>query len=236
VRVVAPDLRGHGRSDHAPPGSAYHATDLLGDLDRLTAQLPAPFTLVGHSMGAALAALLAVLRPERVLRVVLVETVVPAEGTVDAALMQLSGQLALRGETPAHPTLSDLDEAAERLRRAVPRLDPSVALRLAGRITVPRDGGLVWRTDPRLRTRAVVAPLLARAQHAELLRRLPATSVVVHGRSSDRHRPEDLAWLRSALPQARWAVLPGGHDLPLETPGPLAHLIAELLLPSAGGQ
>jgi pimeloyl-ACP methyl ester carboxylesterase len=76
--VIAPDLRGHGRSAHAGPDGGYQLLDFLSDLDSLTATLGTqPFVLVGHSMGAVLGAILSSLRPERVQRLMLIEPVCP---------------------------------------------------------------------------------------------------------------------------------------------------------------
>ena len=54
-RWLAPDLRGHGRSGHAPPyGLAMHAADVAGLLEG-----EEDITVLGHSMGGAVAMTLA---------------------------------------------------------------------------------------------------------------------------------------------------------------------------------
>src|SRR5262249_4217583 len=95
-RVTLYDLRGHGRS--ARPPSGYDLATMADDLDAL---LDGPATLVGHSWGALVALRLALRRPERVNRLVLVEAPLPpsrAAGEM-AALLQLTpeqiGALAL---------------------------------------------------------------------------------------------------------------------------------------------
>lgn len=56
-RWLAPDLRGHGRSAmHGPYGYATHAADIA---DLIAEEEPANVTLVGHSMGGVVAALVA---------------------------------------------------------------------------------------------------------------------------------------------------------------------------------
>ena len=51
-RVVAPDLRGHGASDHPPGSDAYGVEVFAADLDALAREvLPDGFHLVGHSVG-----------------------------------------------------------------------------------------------------------------------------------------------------------------------------------------
>jgi pimeloyl-ACP methyl ester carboxylesterase len=72
-KAVALDLRGRGRSDTTPAGTygwRRHAQDVLGVGARLSRE---PFDLVGHSMGAFVAMQAAVLAPDRVRRLVLID-------------------------------------------------------------------------------------------------------------------------------------------------------------------
>ncbi|MFD1544571.1 alpha/beta fold hydrolase [Nonomuraea guangzhouensis] len=71
-RVIAPDLRGHGRSSSVSGGLAPH--DFAGDLASLLDQLECgPVVVVGHSLGGAVASVLAVERPDLVRAVVAVD-------------------------------------------------------------------------------------------------------------------------------------------------------------------
>lgn len=78
VRIIAPDLRGRGRSNAlpAPYGMPSHAEDLAAVLAALAA---GPVVVVGHSMGAFAAAVLANLFPERVRSLVLVDGGLPSQ-------------------------------------------------------------------------------------------------------------------------------------------------------------
>ena len=75
--VLAPDLRGRGRSADLPGpyGMAQHVEDLVAVLASCAAGSPA--VLAGHSMGGFVAALLAAERPELVSALVLVDGGVP---------------------------------------------------------------------------------------------------------------------------------------------------------------
>ncbi|MGP0030523.1 MAG: alpha/beta fold hydrolase [Acidimicrobiales bacterium] len=89
-RVIAPDIRGHGRS--SVPEHGYRprvfADDLAGLLHRLGAE---PVVAVGHSLGTLIVSALAVEHPELIRAVVVVD---PAYG--------LGGELAgLLGDTAA---------------------------------------------------------------------------------------------------------------------------------------
>src|SRR5215207_360424 len=72
VRVIAPDLRGRGRSNtmQGPAGLAAHARDLIAVLDAAGVDRA---LLVGHSMGAFVALVFGDLYPERVAGLVLVD-------------------------------------------------------------------------------------------------------------------------------------------------------------------
>ena len=75
VRLVAPDLRGRGRSHpDGEAGMATHADDLVGVLDHLGVGRT---TVVGHSMGGFVGVVLADRHPDRVDRLVLVDGGLP---------------------------------------------------------------------------------------------------------------------------------------------------------------
>ncbi len=78
-RVIAPDLRGRGRSAAIPGpfGLAAHAADLAAVLDRAGVTQPIP--VIGHSMGGFIALVLADLRPELVDQLLLVDGGIPVE-------------------------------------------------------------------------------------------------------------------------------------------------------------
>ncbi|GAB4485056.1 MAG: hypothetical protein Fur0016_09540 [Anaerolineales bacterium] len=73
-RVIALDLRGHGRSDK-PPGP-YDMTEIQTDLKAAleTLKVQEPFTLMGHSFGGAIATEFALHSPERLERLILIAT------------------------------------------------------------------------------------------------------------------------------------------------------------------
>jgi pimeloyl-ACP methyl ester carboxylesterase len=78
MRLLAPDLRGRGRSNTVggPAGMAAHAADMAAVLDAfgVTNAL-----VVGHSMGAFVAVVLADLHPDQVARLVLVDGGLPLD-------------------------------------------------------------------------------------------------------------------------------------------------------------
>ena len=102
VTLLAPDLRGRGRSAHLPGpyGFAAHVADLVALLDAVGCER---VVVVGHSMGGFVAVDLAARHPDRVSRLVLVdgglptgrpEDPVPAGG-LDAVLGPAAARLAM---------------------------------------------------------------------------------------------------------------------------------------------
>lgn len=94
TRLLAPDLRGRAESRGIPGpwGLDAHAADVIAVADALGLDRP---TLLGHSMGAFVAALTAARHPDRVGRAVLVDGgvgfPVPPENDIDALLAAVIG-------------------------------------------------------------------------------------------------------------------------------------------------
>jgi pimeloyl-ACP methyl ester carboxylesterase/acyl carrier protein/LPS sulfotransferase NodH len=234
--VIAPDLRGHGHSAPAGPDGGYQLMDFLGDMDRFSQTLVPPnppLVLVGHSLGAVLSAVLASLRPERFSRLVLIEPVVPAAPLPQSIGSQLTAHLDSLTSPPQPVVMPSLAAAAERLQALKPRLSARAAQTLAARLTRPVASGVCWRLDPRLQARTSLSlggGLLDRQGYGQLLQTITLPTTVVLGRDSQFNRPEDLTFLLDHLPPgAVHLTLPGGHDLPVETPVELARIIQTVM-------
>lgn len=108
VRIVAPDLRGRGRSAAFARvgGMAAHADDVAAVIDRLGF---GPATLVGHSMGGFVAVVAAHRHPDAVGRLLLLDGGVPfampaglhPEEAVQAVLGPTADRLRMRFESEA---------------------------------------------------------------------------------------------------------------------------------------
>lgn len=107
--ILAPDLRGRGRSAALPPpyGIDAHVADVLSVLDAVRAP---PAVLVGHSMGAYVVARLAAEHPERAAAVILVDGGLPLpyppDLDVDTVLQAVLGPAIER----LHRTFASVEE------------------------------------------------------------------------------------------------------------------------------
>ncbi|MGB3495630.1 MAG: hybrid fatty acyl-AMP ligase/type I polyketide synthase, partial [Elainellaceae cyanobacterium] len=235
--VVAPDLRGHGRSGHVGQGGSYHLLDFLSDVDTLVQQLlessaAQSLTLVGHSMGSVLAALVASLRPQWVRSLVLVDTILPADPQPHETATQLTTHLNYLASPPQHSVFADAAAAAARLRQATPSLAEKQALSLAERILEPCEGGVRWRWDPLLRTRAGITynnlPF-SKARYVEMMQAIQVPTSLIYGDKSQFNRPSDLEEQAIAFAHASRLTLPGGHNVHLDSPDALVEAIAAIL-------
>ncbi len=103
VRIVAPDLLGHGHSSwDAPWTFDAHLDALDAAIEAHIAPRERPFILVGHSFGAALSIRLAQRRPDDVAALILLD---PAQGLDPVWAAQIAG------ESMAHWTYADADAA-----------------------------------------------------------------------------------------------------------------------------
>lgn len=227
-RVIAPDLRGHGKSDRVEKGGSYNLLDFLGDIDAIVEVLAGKaFTLVGHSLGSVVAAIFASVRPQLVKNLVLIETILPTEPKEEETAEQIATHLDYLASPPEHPVFPNVEAAAERLRQNTPALSKSLAMMLAERITEPCEGGVRWRWEPLLRTRVGMSlNSIGRSRYLGLLKRIQVPITLVYGDRSNFNRNEDLTEQQSAMPNAEKVVLSGGHNLPLEAPSGIARIIS----------
>jgi pimeloyl-ACP methyl ester carboxylesterase len=118
-RVVAPDLRGHGRSEVMPSG-AYTPASYVADIETLisTKYRGQKFVIVGHSMGGQIAARLAAMRPDLVSAVV----------SVDGALGFSNEAAQVFGKTADELSIGDPGLVAPALFQLVyaPTTDPAL--------------------------------------------------------------------------------------------------------------
>ena len=226
-RVLAPDHRGHGLSDHVGAGGWYHFWDYVADVDAIVEHLGAPVDLVGHSMGGTIASLYAGSRPDRVRKLVLVEGLGPPDAT-DEALFRARQFLADRRSPPGHRPLRDAADGIDRLRKSNPSLTEEEAQRLVERSTRPVEGGLGWTWDPLHRARMPVPFQVELFQR--FLREITAPVLLVDGGRSP-WVVADHATRAAALRDVRREVVArAGHLVHHDAPDALARVIRTFLL------
>lgn len=232
VELLAVELAGHGRSGHRPAGAWYHYVDYLDELLEVLDQLGWQQShWLGHSLGGALLSLLAAARPERVGRLVLLESGGPLGGHAGDAVTQLRRGLEDRaryrpGRRPR--VFADIGQAVAARRQANPGLSEPAASALVERGVAAVEGGWTWASDPRL---TLASPFrVDEAQVRALLAAIACPTLVVLADPPMPYlRPEDRAARMAALAAARIETLPGHHHLHMETPAAVADLLRPFL-------
>jgi 3-oxoadipate enol-lactonase len=208
-RVIAYDLRGHGRAAGAAPAPTVHAlaADLAALLDALG--VPGPVTVAGLSMGGAVAQTFALDHPERTAALELLATGAdPHPAYLERALAAEAEGLAPQ----VGPTLERWFSPA--FLAAHPDAAPVRYARDSTARAAVADWAAAWRTlatvDVRARLRDIRVPVR-----------------LVAGGDDPSTPPALMATLAADLPNARLTVLPGlRHLLCLEAPDRVAELLA----------
>ncbi|WP_426701898.1 alpha/beta fold hydrolase [Rhodanobacter sp. Col0626] len=225
-RVIALDLPGHGHSAHLAPGASYHYLDyaqfVLAAADALALDR---FTLLGHSLGAGIAALVAAARPERIQRLLLIEGLGPLGDDGSHTLERFRDALAPRNKGKPLRTFRSIEQAVD-ARSVVGGLSAELARPIVERGLIAADGGWRWRSDPQL-TRPSPARLAESQIHA-LLRGISAPTALMLARPCAPYLPVEPMRARAAcVPDITVTQMDGGHHLHLEHPATVAEWVRE---------
>jgi len=241
IELVAPDLPGHGRSVHLPPGADYSFAGAVNDvLDIADALGWDRFSLLGHSMGAGIGSLVAAACPERIKRFVAIEALGALAETPERTVLRMREAIAAtRALRKRLRVFADVDSAI-RARMQANALSEPVARLLVERGLVPvqageQPGGHVWSSDPRLTLPTMLRP--TEPQVHSLVAGIECPTRVIYADPAQPYLPEALRRERAALlPRGELVVLPGGHHLHMEDPHAVAAAIGDFFTRDFSGQ
>ena len=235
-RVIAPDWRGFGLTQWAGRDS-YWFPDYLADLDALLEafQPDAPVNLVGHSMGANVTCMYSGIRPDRVRRVVNLDSYGLRATLPQDAPARYRRWLGELQTAPAFRTYASFDELAARMRKENPLLSAERAAFLAphwGRLN--DEGTVSLAADP---VHRFVNPVLFRAEESKACwKRITAPVLALeagqtHIRGALGLSEEDIAARKACFGNLRVEIIPEAtHMLHHEYPEKLAQWIEPFLL------
>jgi pimeloyl-ACP methyl ester carboxylesterase len=229
--LVAVDQPGHGRSAHLPPGADYSfAGAIAGVLDVADALGWERFALLGHSMGAGIASLVAAACPQRVERLVAIEALGALAEVPERTVARMREAVAAsRGLGDKRLRVFPDVDAAVRARMVSGRVPGSGLQEPLVRLLVERgmravDGGYEWSSDPRLTLPTLVR--MTEAQVEDLVAGIECPALVVFAEPAQPYLPDGLRRSRAALlPHGELRVLPGGHHLHMQQPQAVASAI-----------
>lgn len=219
LNLVAVDLCGHGHSDHRPAGmhylNYYDVLDLLAVADALGW---ASFNLIGHSMGAEISVELTGLFPERVRTLVMIDGLMATGGTTDTERLERNREAireALRQDHRQPKVFPDTAAMAARVCEATGQSAESARL-LVERGHKAVEGGVTWRTDPRIRSATPLRP--TRDQIDLLLAACEVPTLLMVAEGGDRWFADELTNAQARHPRLTLERLAGPHHLHMEAP------------------
>jgi len=231
LNLVAVDLPGHGQSDHVPEGSGLHFIDLVPNVLDIADRLGwRQFVLLGHSMGAAVATLVAGCVPERIQKMILLEGLGPLSQTAE--------------ETPDRLLKSIQQEAKirQRSRRLFPSIQNAISARMAGsdldrnsaeilvkRALVKQGEHCVFTHDQRLRSASRIR--LTEEMVLAFFQRILCPTLFIEAEDGWPF-PEDLVQKRlSSIKDLHHEVIAGGHHVHMTHPHKIAEYVNAFLSP-----
>lgn len=222
--LIAIDLPGHGKSSHYAPESQVHFIDFVINTIKLANHLQwDKFALLGHSLGGAIASMLAGTVPNRITHVGIVDGLGPMTTPADHTPMQLRlfCQEALN-QKPTTTSYENIDQPV-RARLRVNRMQESSARILVERnLKQGSDGQWYWRTDPRLLKPS--PSHLTEEQAIAFLSEITAPMTVIRPEPGFPFSDEIIQRRVNAISHLNIEKIPGHHHVHLDDPEPVANI------------
>ncbi|MEE9423534.1 MAG: alpha/beta hydrolase [Methylococcales bacterium] len=221
--IVAVDLAGHGHSDHREQGSHYHFVDYVFDVMECVELLGwKRFVLLGHSMGAGIACLIAAAAPALINQIILIDGIGPISSRADAVTdqlaksMRLHQRIAPRLKQMIYPDWNTLIER----RASVGKINRKTAEILVKRNAKQGDGQILWLADRRLN---LLSPMyMAEEQVMSFLSRIDAATLLIKAEQGLLSQRATSVSRIDAISKLDVVELPGGHHVHMENPGLVA--------------
>jgi len=188
--VIALDWAGHGHSDHRPSGMEYLQMDYVDDLNQLieTNEWHGAI-LLGHSMGGILASIYASVYPEKIDRVISIDSFGPLVGdeqdTVETLRKGIDTRQQSRNKSKrALPEMS-LQSLIEKRSQHTELSHLNISLLISRSVkpssnfetTVTPDTQVQWTTDRRLRKPSLLR--LTEGQAREIMKSINAKMLII---------------------------------------------------------
>ena len=226
IELVALDLPGHGRSAHLPLGAHYtfevavhHVLDAADALGWDT------FRLLGHSMGAGIASLVAASVPARIEKLVCIEALGGLSDVPENTTTRMREAVTVtRGLRDKPLRVFASAEPAIHARMRANHMSEPVARLIVERGIRPAPGGCEWSSDQRLTVPTFVRPVDAQIEN--VVSGIECPTRVIFADPAQVYLPDDIRRRYAAsLSNGELFVMPGTHHLHMETPEAVADIV-----------
>lgn len=238
--VLALDFRGHGHSEWVGVGGYYHFFDYLRDVASLLEKdarlASAPIWLVGHSMGGAVASLVAGACSDKIRGLALLEGSGPPARPASAALRRSRQWLTdLRRFGQGSKYHASQDAMRERIAALYPEFSAELVNRFTEAASVQDPGkGWRWRYDPL--HRCTNPSPFQQEIYVAFASAYPGPVLQIHGAQSPLARQDDPQVLarQAAFPGRRRVVeiANARHMMHLTHPEHCADALREFIVPT----
>jgi pimeloyl-ACP methyl ester carboxylesterase len=216
LNFIALDFAGHGYSDHRPLGVHYHPLYDIQEVLAVANELNwHQFNVIGHSMGASIGSELAAMFPDRVHASVQIDGFLATGGVSAEERIEQTRIAVEKILKPHHQAKVFVDEEAmaERVTQATDQsLEASRVLVARG--NKPVEGGITWRSDPRIR---YPTPLRhTRDQINLLLKDSTSPSLLIVAEQGDEWYQGEIGVAQEHHPNLRIERMAGPHHIHLE--------------------
>lgn len=226
-RVIALDMRGYGQSGRAEDMDYTRSTQ-LEDLEAFVDAVGLrSLTLVGHSMGGALAICYAAEHPEVVTALVVVEA---APEVLRSGIENLR-RLLMTGES-----FDSVEAAVDAFRRFQPDAsNEQLERRVHSVLRMGEDGRLTWDFDEAFRDPSIRPPEPDPGQRRlsdlwDCADRIQCPTMIIRGQDTDMLTPEAIQRLHRRIAGSRVSLIEdAGHQVPTDQPAALALNVREFL-------
>lgn len=216
LNFIALDFAGHGLSDHRPEGVHYHPLYDMQDILAVANELNwHQFHVIGHSMGASIASELAAMFPDRIRSAIHLDGFLATGGSAPEERIEQS-RLAIEKILKPHHRARIFENVETMANRVTEATDQTMD---AARVLVARghtdvEGGITWRTDPRIR---YPTPLRhSREQIDLLLKDSTSPALLIVAEQGDKWYQGEIENARNHHPNLQVQYMPGTHHIHLE--------------------
>jgi len=230
--MIAIDLPGHGKSSHYAPESQIHFIDFVINMIKLANYLQwHQFALLGHSLGGAIASILAGTIPDRITHLGIIDGLGPMTTPADHAPMQLRlfcQEVLGQTSTTARTSYKSIEQPIQSRLRVNRMHESSARILVERNLKQESDNNWYWRTDPRLLKPSALH--LTEEQTIAFLSEITAPTTVIRPEPGFPFSDKIIQGRVDTIQHLDIQKIPGHHHVHLDDPEPVANILKNFFI------